>query len=60
MSKRTTFADELKQWRGTRSQSVAAKVLRVNKRTLQGWEGGRSPALLEMVRFVMQMNPDLS
>ena len=55
------FSAELREWRGTRTQTTAAKVLRVNIHTFRNWEQEKAPpSHPEMVRYVMQMNPDLS
>lgn len=52
-----TFADELKAWRASAqlSQSEAAERLGVPKRTYEGWESGRKPAQLEVVRKLLRL-----
>lgn len=54
----STFARELKKWRGKRGQKEVADGLGVSIRTYEGWEFGHTPSRFAQneLRRLMQAN----
>lgn len=58
---RKSFAEQCREWRGTRSQAKAAKVLKVSLSSIRNWEQGRVvPDYKSLILEAMANKPDLS
>jgi len=53
--KMSSFAKELKKWRGQRGQKEVADLIDVNLRTYEGWELGRNPSRYAINRAKRKM-----